>query len=51
MRINIEYPPTNSNIVELRNWCAMLLDEINLAFGKLNEQNIMSDTEKLVNWK
>ncbi len=51
MILDIDYPPSNATVYQLQAWCVSLLDELNVAFGKLNDVNIMSDSEKLVNWK
>ncbi len=51
MILNIDYPPENATVAELRSWCVSLVEELALAFSKLNDKNILSDSEKLVNWK
>lgn len=51
MILNIDYPPSNATAAQLQAWCVSLVDELTLAFSKLNDKNILSDSEKLVNWK
>lgn len=51
MILNIDYPPTNATVTQLRTWCVSLVDELSVAFSKLNDKTILSDSEKLVNWK
>lgn len=56
MKLNIDYPPTitgntSTDIVQLRAWCAILLEELNLSVGAINGGASLSSGEKLVNWK
>ncbi len=56
MKINIDYPPTvtgvaSTDIAALRAWCVMLLDELNLSVGAIGSGTVLSDSEKVVNWK
>lgn len=51
MILNIDYPPANATVTQLRTWCVSLLEELSVVFSKLNDKNILSDNEKLVNWK
>ncbi|MBR5271487.1 MAG: hypothetical protein IKV64_04810 [Clostridia bacterium] len=51
MILDVDYPPSNATVTQLQSWCVMLLDELNLAFNKINEGTVLGDDEKLINWK
>ena len=56
MDINLDYPPQATgvaadDIAALREWCAMLLDELNTSLYSIGSGVAMTDGEKVVNWK
>ena len=51
MTLDIDYPASDADAAALSAWCSLLLDELNRAFGRISDTNVLGEDEKLVNWK
>ena len=56
MTLNIDYPPESTGVAQddaaaLREWCVMLLEQLNIALNSIGSGVAMTDSEKVVNWK
>ena len=56
MTLNIDYPPESTGVAAddaaaLREWCVMLLEELNVSLNSIGSGIAMADSEKVVNWK
>ena len=56
MTLNIDYPPESTGVAEddaaaLREWCVMLLEQLNIALQSIGSGVAMTNSEKVVNWK